>query len=48
MRVLRQYVHALEQASSELERMYLEKNVQGINKVKKFINEIQQKISQLL
>jgi len=48
VRILSQYVNALEQASDELERMYLEKNIQGVEKVKKFVYEVQGKISELL
>ena len=48
VRILNQYVNALDQASQELERMYLQKNIQGLEKVRKFIYEIQDKISQLL
>ena len=48
VRTLNQYIHALDQASEELEKMYLQKNIQGMEKVKKFINEIQEKISNLL
>ena len=48
VRILSQYVNALEQASNELEKMYLEKNAGGIQKVKRFINEVQGKISEVL
>jgi exonuclease VII small subunit len=48
VKIMSQYVNALEQASLELERMYFEKNMAGIDKVKKFINEVQGKISELL
>jgi len=48
VRILSQYVNALENASSELEKMYLQKNLEGMNKVKAFIREIHDRILQLL
>jgi len=48
VRILKQYIEALEQANGELERMYMQKNISGINQVKKFILEVQEKISQVV
>ena len=48
IRILKQYIEALEQANGELERMYMQKNISGINQVKKFILEVQEKISQVV
>lgn len=48
VRVLEQYVSALEEASEQLEQMYLQKNIEGMKKVKAFITEVQRKINFLL
>lgn len=48
VRVLEQYVKALEEASEQLEQMYLQKNLEGMRKVKAFMKEAQTKISLLL
>lgn len=48
VRILAQYVNSLEQASNDLEKKYFEKDIQGVENIKKFIKEVQSKISQSL
>ena len=48
LRVLNQYINALEESSNTLERMYLEKNLEGLKKVKDFMKEIQFKINLII
>ena len=48
VQVLEQYIKALEEASDQLEQMYLDKNIEGMKKVKAFMKEAQTKISFLL
>ena len=48
VRVLTQYIDALEEAAEQLEQMYLQKNFEGMKKVKEFMKEAQEKINTLL
>ena len=48
IRVLEQHINALEEASEQLEQMYLQKNLEGMRKVKTFMKEVQIKINSLL
>ncbi len=48
LRILSQYIHALEDASKKLEDSYLEKNIEACIKIKKFILEVQGKIDLML
>jgi len=46
--VLSQYIDALAEAYSSLEKMYAEKNIAGFEKVKSFMIEASSKINLLL
>ena len=48
IRILSQYINALEEASNKLEEAYFQKNIENFNKIKKFILEIQSKIDLML
>ncbi len=48
VRILAQYIYALDEAYSKLELMYVQKNLDGFEKVKRFMKEVQSKISQIL
>ena len=48
VRILTQYLNALDEASEQLEQMYLSKNAAGMKKVKDFMKEAQTKIKILL
>ena len=48
VRILKQYMAALEEASEQLEQSYINRDVERFEKVKKFMNEAQSKIKILL
>ena len=48
LQVLRQYIESLEEASNSLESAYINKNLEELEKTKKFIFEIQSKINSML
>lgn len=48
LQVLRQYIETLEEAGNNLEKAYIDKNLEELEKLKKLILEIQSKINSLL
>ncbi len=46
--ILAQHINALDESVEQLEQMYLRKNVEGFNKVRKFILEVSGRIEQIL
>ena len=48
IRILKQYVDALDEALLNLEKMYMEKNIEEVKKIKNFMYDIQNKIDELL
>lgn len=46
--ILKQYIEALDEASQTLEQAYLKKDIETLEKTKKFILEIQSKITIML
>ena len=48
VRILIQYVNALSEASEQLEKAYIDKNMVNFFKIKKFILEVKSKIDILL
>ncbi len=48
IRILKQYINALDEATQTLEKMYLQKNIVGFEKTKQLIKELQSKISLML
>ena len=48
VRILRQYIHSLEEASEQLEKAYINKNMTDFQKIRKFMIEVKTKIDALL
>lgn len=46
--VLMQLITAIDEAQEKLEEMYLQRNLEGFDNVKKFIQNAQQKISEII
>jgi len=48
VRILKQYISALEEASDQLEQAYVDRNMENFEKIKRFMKEAQSKIKILL